>query len=187
MNCEQVKGHLSAYLDDALSLEERQYVVTHVEDCLQCQSILADFAHFDALLAQLPRVSPGPGQRERFFASQEYQELVAAFGGDGKGENSLPKSMVHLVPYTPRRIFLPGGRQVHGVSTSLLALTKWPLYMPNLAGKKKKSFWGQRLSYGIVAAGVLLVLGAGGLVSWRRWQEKTSHTSNTGSPVTARP
>jgi Putative zinc-finger len=188
MNCEQVKGHLSAYLDDALSYEERQYVVSHVEGCLKCQRVLADFSHFDALLAQLPRVSPGPDLRERFFASQEYRELIGTSCGRGSG--SLPESFAHLVPYIPpRSLSLPGGRQVHGTHTPLFMLARWALYPPLLVRKKSflKLFLGQRLFYGVVVAGVLLMLGAGGLMSWRHRREKALHSSDVGASVVALP
>ena len=177
MNCEQVKDHLSAYLDDALSFEERLYVGTHVESCVKCQRILADFTHFDALLAQLPRVSPGQDLRESFFASQHYLELIGT--SYGRGSSATPENVEYLVPYTPRSIPLSGGRQVYGTHTSLL--TKWTMYSPQLSSKKNKLLWGQRLFYGVVV-GVLLVLGVGSLVSWRRWQERAPRASDTALP-----
>ncbi|HTK10894.1 MAG TPA: zf-HC2 domain-containing protein [Ktedonobacteraceae bacterium] len=182
MNCEQVKGHLSAYLDNALSFEERQYVASHVECCLRCQHVLADFSHFDALLAQLPRVSPGPDLQERFFSSQEYLELIGTYYGRG----SLPESAAYLAPYIlPRSVFPPGDRQVHEANAAFLA--KMAVYTPSIPQKKKHVFWRPRLFYGIVTVGVLLTFGIGALMSWRRWQERASRTSGATSPLSVPP
>jgi hypothetical protein len=184
MNCEQVKGHLSAYLDNALSFEERQYVASHVECCLRCQHVLADFSHFDALLAQLPRVSPGPDLQERFFSSQEYLELIGAYYGRGSG--SALESAAYLAPYAlPRSVFLPGDRQVHEANAAFLA--KMAVYMPSIPQKKKHVFWRPQIFYSIVTVGVLLTLGIGALMSWRRWQERAPRTSGATSPMSVPP
>jgi predicted anti-sigma-YlaC factor YlaD len=63
MKCEQVEELLSAYLDDSLAWGEtaeptseiQSQITTHLQDCIQCSAMLADFRRFDALLAQVPR------------------------------------------------------------------------------------------------------------------------------------
>src|SRR5712692_8468189 len=45
---------------NALAPEEIAGVTAHLQQCGQCRSMLADFRRFDALLRQLPRVSPSP-------------------------------------------------------------------------------------------------------------------------------
>ncbi len=84
MNCEQVEELLSAYLDDMLAIGEtaeaadqlRLEVAAHLTNCVQCSAIIADFRRSDALLAQMPRVSPDPALRNRIFTSPEYLELT---------------------------------------------------------------------------------------------------------------
>jgi hypothetical protein len=58
MNCEPIRGLLSAYLDDQLSVPERQSVAAHLDTCIKCSAILSDYYRFDALLAQLPYLTP---------------------------------------------------------------------------------------------------------------------------------
>lgn len=58
MNCEPIRGLLSAYLDDQLSASERQSVNAHLDICIECSAILSDYYRFDALLARLPYLTP---------------------------------------------------------------------------------------------------------------------------------
>ena len=89
MNCEQVEELLSAYLDNALALEERLAVATHLQGCSHCSTILADFQRLDALLSQQPRVSPDPALRDRIFSSLEYLELTGTFDSSiGRGHDT---------------------------------------------------------------------------------------------------
>ncbi|GCF07602.1 anti-sigma factor family protein [Dictyobacter arantiisoli] len=75
MNCERVRDLLSAYLDDQLSAPERQSVTTHLASCADCRGILAEYHHFDALLSQLPRISPSPTLHTKIFTSPRYLKL----------------------------------------------------------------------------------------------------------------
>lgn len=86
MNCEPIRGLLSAYLDDQLSASERQSVSAHLDTCLECGAILFDYYRFDALLAQLPYLTPPSSQhkyihcphtdRYRLQNADEYQKLA---------------------------------------------------------------------------------------------------------------
>ena len=58
MNCEPISGLLSAYLDDQLSVSERQSVAEHLAICIECDIALSDYRRFDALLARLPYLVP---------------------------------------------------------------------------------------------------------------------------------
>ncbi|MBV8821788.1 MAG: zf-HC2 domain-containing protein [Ktedonobacteraceae bacterium] len=69
MICEHVEDLLSAYLDDALAPEEYRTVSAHLAVCPRCNAVLADFRRYDALLSQLPRVSPDAALHERLFSS----------------------------------------------------------------------------------------------------------------------
>ncbi|GHO84585.1 anti-sigma factor family protein [Dictyobacter formicarum] len=97
MNCEQVRDLLSAYLDDQLTADERQRVSAHLPSCPQCAGILADYRRFDALLAQLPRVTPTPDLRNRILAT------TGPFISDGQQKS--PDAHSHSLHYTP--LFLP--------------------------------------------------------------------------------
>ncbi|GLV59531.1 hypothetical protein KDH_63570 [Dictyobacter sp. S3.2.2.5] len=93
MNCEQVRDLLSAYLDDQLTANERQYVDAHLSSCPQCASVLADYRRFDALLAQLPRVTPTPDLRDKILAT------AGPFTSEGKQQ--APDSYNSWIQYTP--------------------------------------------------------------------------------------
>ena len=75
MNCEQVEELLSAYLDNMLVLGEtaaaadqlHAEITTHLQDCLRCSNIFADYRRNDILLSEMPRVSPTPALRDRIF------------------------------------------------------------------------------------------------------------------------
>ncbi|GCE06367.1 anti-sigma factor family protein [Dictyobacter aurantiacus] len=93
MNCEQVRDLLSAYLDDQLTANERQYVDTHLTSCPHCAGVLADYRRFDTLLAQLPRVTPTTDLRDRILAA------AGPFTSDGKKQ--APDSSSNWLQYTP--------------------------------------------------------------------------------------
>ncbi|GCE27909.1 hypothetical protein KDA_33930 [Dictyobacter alpinus] len=71
MNCEQVKDLLSPYLDDQLTVQERQSVASHLQICEMCCTILTDYRRFDALLSQLPRFAPLLVQPQEAFSSSQ--------------------------------------------------------------------------------------------------------------------
>ena len=55
MNCEQVKEQVSAYLDNALAPETHRAVALHLQTCLDCRALLADYRYYGTLIAHLPR------------------------------------------------------------------------------------------------------------------------------------
>jgi hypothetical protein len=80
MSCEHVKDLLSAYLDNMLATEEREMVKEHIQTCASCYAIQEDFRRFDALISQVPRVSPTLMLRRRIFSSPEYLEFMGTPG-----------------------------------------------------------------------------------------------------------
>jgi predicted anti-sigma-YlaC factor YlaD len=75
MSCEPVRGLLSAYLDDQLLTSERQSVSAHLRICTECCAILADYRRFDALLAQLPYITPPPTLRTNIFSNPNFHHI----------------------------------------------------------------------------------------------------------------
>ena len=90
MNCEHVEDLLSAYLDNALTTQEQMAVQEHTRTCPACRETLADYRRFDALLMDLPRVSPSAELREKIFSSPDYLELI------GKTETMGTAGMIAL-------------------------------------------------------------------------------------------
>lgn len=186
MNCEQVKELLSAYLDDMLAPQEHDAVALHLQECSTCSSILADFSHFDALLAQLPRVSPAPAQREKLFSSPEFLELTGTLDGKERVNQQDPLSQRTLqeTGQRPRLVALPGGRS----SSSLPALTERAtptsrlMTVPHPAKRAPSSpslRWQQAMQIAAVAA-VLLTLSIGSLISWNLWQQQARQATTPG-------
>jgi predicted anti-sigma-YlaC factor YlaD len=93
MSCEHVKDLLSAYLDNMLAAEEREMVTEHIQTCASCYALQEDFRRFDALLSQVPRVSPTPMLRRRIFSSPEYLELTGTSGSPKWAEESWKPQM----------------------------------------------------------------------------------------------
>ncbi len=195
MTCEHVKEHLSAYLDNALSFEERLSIAAHVENCQSCQSVLADFARLDALIKHLPRISPKPTLRESIFSSQEYLELIGTSVYSGTGPDSaFARGASSLQSSRPRLISLPGGRQAPKTPSPLPNITQDTQPIPTNRmqdtlpiPKQKQRFWRRRVFYGILAASILLTLSIGTFMSWRlqQQQEKTTLPVNAITPPAA--
>lgn len=76
MTCESIGKLLSAYADQTLDASRQAEVEAHLRTCEHCAAILADYERFDALLAELPRVEPGPQVRDRLFSAPEYLALL---------------------------------------------------------------------------------------------------------------
>ncbi len=140
MNCEQVEELLSAYLDNALAPEEIAGVTAHLQQCAQCRSVLADFRHNDALLRQLPRISPSPELYDKIFSSPEYDEIIDSLDANNRiinehtrptptirqegvikrslrsaFQNSVPTGHTHRdTAGRPHLVAIPGGRSVSG-------------------------------------------------------------------------
>src|SRR6266487_1566330 len=148
MNCEQVEQLLSACLDDSLAWGEaaesaselESQIAAHLQDCIHCSTVLADYRRFDALLEQMPRVEPGPALRERIFSSPEYLELTGTHDGtrvDKDLDLTVPYNTVRWdMPSRPQLVALPGGRRVTADSSSTSTTQTLPSEQP---GRKKRT------------------------------------------------
>ena len=194
MNCEQVEELLSAYLDDMLAIGEtaeaadqlRLEVAAHLTNCVQCSAIIADFRRSDALLAQMPRVSPDPALRTRIFTSPEYLELTGTddinVAGTDKEQTAPYRNIRRDTPGRPQLVALPGGRRSSssepnasspvGISQRLVA--------PPVVQKRRRvgGVGGLRVLQTIIAATILLTLGVGGLIGWNLWMQKNTPASS---------
>ena len=194
MNCEQVEELLSAYLDDMLAIGEtaeaadqlRLDVAAHLTNCVQCSVALADFRRFDALLAQMPRVSPDPALRNRIFTSPEYLELTGTddinVAGTDNEQTAPYRNIRRDTPGRPQLVALPGGRRSSssepnasspkGISQRLVA--------PPIVQKRQRvgGVGGLRIMQTIIAATILLTLGVGGLIGWNLWMQKNTPASS---------
>ncbi len=198
MNCEQVEELLSAYLDNALATEERRSVALHIEDCPKCSRMLADFRRNDALLSQMPRISPSQNLREKIFSSPEFLELTGTF------DSSAPTAKQQTVPYKstrrdtpgrPQLVAIPGGRQTAGTSsphtfreeqaipggrqtagTSSPHTFREEQLSAFASTPKKRVAWGLHIMQVAVAATILLTLGIGSFIARNLWLQQTNTT-----------
>ena len=174
MSCGQVKGHLSAYLDNALAPEAYDQVTTHLGTCQDCRALLADFRSFDTLLSQLPRVSPGLALRERIFSSPEYLELTGTFGATKRiGERSAAQQKNR---HRPQLVALPGGQQPFSGSP---VASNLPLPRPHTTVRRRHYLWNRQTLQIIIAAALLLVIGLGGLIGWKTWKQQNGDISGS--------
>lgn len=58
MDCFEVKEHLSAYLDDELSSDNRAALAEHLATCDECTHQLQGFRSLSAMAERLPRPEP---------------------------------------------------------------------------------------------------------------------------------
>ena len=169
MSCEQVEELLSTYLDKMLAPEEYGSVTVHVQECQSCQAILNDYRRFDALLAQLPPVSPGPAVRQKLFSTLAQDVLLVKDEVDDPAltdrhiySGSLAHSKLILLPGTlPSSTTTPTRRQP-ALRPSLVSSNT--LHAPVVSRKKHA---GQRAILIAVAAALLLALGLGGAFGWQ--------------------
>lgn len=184
MNCEHVKELLSAYLDKVLTPQEHAAVALHLQECHVCSSILADYIHFDSLLAQ-QRVSPPSTLKEKLFSSPEYLELTGTLDRrEQVNPQTLPaRRTSQELGSRPRLVSLPGGRasslsRTAGRDIQTARLTA----IPHSARRFRKSSgasWHQILQIATVAA-VLLTLGVGGFIGWSLWQQPARQAATPG-------
>ncbi len=182
MNCEQVEELLSAYLDNALALEERLAVATHLQGCSHCSTILADFQRLDALLSQQPRVSPDPALRNRIFSSSEYLELTGTFDSSigHSHDTGSRRSIRRDTPGRPQLVAIPGGRSRSSSELEPPSLEQHPAMLPI---RRRRSNWGLRVMQVAIAAIILLTIGVGGLIGWNIWSQQ-AHTGITAGAIT---
>jgi WD40 repeat protein len=187
MNCEQVEELLSAYLDDALAPEERAGVVAHLQLCSQCNSMLTDFRRFDALLKQLPRLSPSPALRERIFSSPEYLELTGTFNASGEitREYTQPGLPVQHrtwrdTPGRPQLVAMPGGRSTSPRQQSQSPMQRRQQFAPP-AARHGRIPWGLRTMQVAIAVTILLTLAIGSLIGRSIWLQQARPTTVKGA------
>ena len=195
MNCEQVEELLSAYLDNMLVLGEtaeaalqlHTEITEHLQGCLQCSNILADYRRNDTLLSEMPRVSPDLALRNRIFTSPEYLELTGTsnvFSAFHAFSASFDKDTLHTPAYNstrrdpsrspsrPHLVALPGGRRT---SSSTAPTTKSPSTRQEArvtALPSRRRHWGLRIMQMAIVATILLTLGVGSFISWNIWQQQ---------------
>ena len=81
MTCEKAEDYLSAYLDDMLDPQLRQEIEAHLNGCVSCRDVLAEYRRFDELLVSVPRVAPPAELRDRIFQSPEVAALIRKQSG----------------------------------------------------------------------------------------------------------
>lgn len=214
MNCEQVEELLSAYLDDSLAVGEtaesafqlKLDIASHLQNCIHCSTMLADFRRFDNLLAHTPHVSPDPALRDKIFSSPEYLELtgttdiaVTPRSYDTQQENlerehTTPhrsaRSTRRDTPGRPQLVALPGGRST---SPNPAIHPSTPVPQPLRTNtsplrKRRKNSLGLVVMQATIAAALLLTLGVGSLIAWNIWSQGNGTAKNIGSitpPVSA--
>lgn len=187
MNCEQVEELLSAHLDNALASEECVGVTAHLEGCRQCNRVLADFRRFDALLVQLPRVSPSPALRDKIFSSPEYLELTGTFDATRStiGQYRLPVvptrgEVRRDSPGRPHLVAIPGGRsaeaqKLEGPLGSAYVSPSSPLHVAAPRGLKRA--WVLQAMRVAIAVAILLTIGVGGLIGRNLWLQQAKTVS----------
>ncbi|GAC1391428.1 MAG: hypothetical protein NVS4B11_19260 [Ktedonobacteraceae bacterium] len=186
MSSEHVEDLLSAYLDSALTSEEHTFVAAHLQICASCNDVLADFRHFDALLAKQPRVTPSAVLRERIFTSPEYLELMRDTPKVFTDSSSLVDNVKNRQPVAqkrvrsddtsrPRLVSIPGKLTPISPSSSNQE-TKARLRVPQRQGIQI-----QRFMQVMIAACLLLTVGVGSFIGWNLWQEQGKAVNDTHS------
>jgi hypothetical protein len=164
MNCEQVKELLSAYLDDTLAQAERQQIAQHLHICADCRVILADFRRFDALLAQLPRVSPAPILYAKIFSSPDYLELTSLSYAVQNTTIVSSRPGKRNDPGRPQLVALPGGRLSAPSAPE-------PPSQRNRFQRMVRKPWVQRAMLAAIAALLLITVAIGNFSGWNLWQK----------------
>jgi Putative zinc-finger/WD40-like Beta Propeller Repeat len=173
MNCERVEGLLSAYLDNALALEEWREVSLHLQTCAKCSTMLAEFSRNDALIARLPRVSPDPALRDRIFSSPEFFELTGTFdiNSEAYQRRTVPKIPASHsrrdTPGRPQLVAIPGGRST--IPT--------PSVQPSPSRQSRKSRTVRTL-FVVLAATIILAIGIGSFLGFNSWRGQSQTTNN---------
>ncbi len=173
MNCERVEELLSAYLDNALALEEWREVSLHLQTCAKCSAMLAEFSRNDALIAQLPRVSPDPALRNRIFSSPEFFELTGTFdvSSEAYQRQTVPKLPASHsrrdTPGRPQLVAIPGGRST----------TPTPSVQPSPSRQSRNSRTVRTL-FVVLAATMILAIGIGSFLGFNSWRGQSQATNN---------
>ncbi|MBO0793805.1 MAG: PD40 domain-containing protein, partial [Ktedonobacteraceae bacterium] len=180
MNCEQVKELLSAYLDNALAADEGAAVASHLHTCRECNALLAEYRHLDALVTHLPRISPEASLRQKLFTSPEYLELTGTLGRAERhnNEETVYQKRVRRDPSShPHLVALPGGRPP---ATSARFNTTPRMRPRRAAGSMRPLTM-------LVAACLFLVLLLGSFIGWSllHQQDQATHDPTGITPPAA--
>jgi len=172
MSSEQhVEDLLSAYLDNALTQDERASVAAHIQTCPSCNEVLADFRYFDALLAKQPHISPTAALRERIFSSPEYKELAGEASHPNTPVQSLTSSTKNQQTVPQKRVQRAQTSQPNFVSIpGTLRSTSQQETKANIRVPQRRSRQLQRLMQVMIAASLLLTVGVGSFIGWSLWQ-----------------
>lgn len=184
MSEEHVEDVLSAYLDNALTQEERAYVTAHLQTCAACNNILEDFRYFDALLQKQPRISPSNTLREMIFSSPEYKALVddvpkqftdSESAESIKNRQTIPQKRVRHDIGQPRLVAIQG--KLPTSSSPLVEQeTKARIRTP-----QRRRIQIQRFMQVMIAACLLLTVGVGSFIGWNIWQAQGKTAQDTQS------
>ena len=173
MNCERVEELLSAYLDNALALEEWREVSLHLQTCAKCSVMLAEFSRNDALIARLPRVSPDPALRSRIFSSSEFFELTGTFdiSNEAYKRQTVPKLPVSHsrrdTPGRPQLVAIPGGRS----TTPTASVQPSPV-------RQSRNSRTLRTLFVVLAATIILAVSIGSFLGFNSWRGQSQATNN---------
>ena len=76
MECADIQKKLSAYIDDALSPEERMLIDEHLTSCQECNAFLADMIKTLEYIQKIEDVEPPPWLTQKVMT--KVKEEVAA-------------------------------------------------------------------------------------------------------------
>ena len=166
-----VEDQLSAYLDNALTSEERASVATHLQTCQFCNQILADYRFFDTVLKQQPRIEPDAALRTRIFSSLALLEPIEE--STNHDIATLP-SIRSLRETLPQQRVRPNSNPTRDFSAipGTLSAPSQQLTSPNKYITQPQRRTARRLTIATIAASLLLVIGLGSLVGWSMLQTR---------------
>ncbi len=187
---QHVEDLLSAYLDNALTQQERAFVATHIQTCSSCNDVLTDFRYFDTLLKKQPRFSPSAALYEQIFSSPEYLELVEDdFSQQFIYTHSLTSSVKNRQTVCQRRVRLNDASRPHLVSIpgkrmSPTSLSSSQETQAHIRVPKRQGIQIQRFMYVLIAACLFLTASIGSFIGWHLWlgQGKTAYDTQNILP-----
>jgi len=106
MSCKKVKKLLQLYIDDALTLGEKQQVKQHLEECSACRTELKSLSATVKLIKSLPEVSTPPDFTQNIMAkiSREETQIQSSWMGRLKKQVSIPSLSFPSLPMSfPRK------------------------------------------------------------------------------------
>jgi chorismate synthase len=85
MDCKDIKRRLSAYIDNELSLKERQLVERHLEQCPMCASEEKKLRMLSLLMDMIP-----DGDTSPFFVERVISKVKTGIGEPGRAYRLKP-------------------------------------------------------------------------------------------------